>query len=175
MSGFYTKLEHRITCNIAEINFPKIIIMTVEKDFQKCTEECPWLHTQQAIFSSSAWLKNERKQFFKLFRVTQQQHAVLSILRAAYPEAVSTARIREGMMDRMSDVSRIVERLEKKTLIDKKRNEQDRRLVDVSINEQGLELLENIDSQIFKLEQLTQRLSKEEAVTLSALLEKMVG
>ena len=77
------------------------------------------------------------------------------------------------MLDKMSDTSRIVERLVKKELVEKKTSNIDKRLVDVSIAESGLELLKRLDQKNDELDAILQNLSPEEAAGLSDLLDKM--
>ena len=77
------------------------------------------------------------------------------------------------MLDKMSDTSRIVERLVKKELVEKKTSAIDKRLVDVSIAESGLELLKRLDQKNEELDAILQNLSPEEAAGLSDLLDKM--
>lgn len=86
---------------------------------------------------------------------------------------MSTLQIRERMLDKMSDTSRIVERLVKKELVEKKTSSVDKRLVDVSIAESGLELLKRLDEKNGELDAILQNLSPKEASTLSDLLDKM--
>ena len=66
------------------------------------------------IIYTSNWLLGEVKEFLKKYDITQQQFNILRILRGQYPKPITTSLIRERIMDKMSDVSRIVDRLEKK-------------------------------------------------------------
>lgn len=82
-------------------------------------------------------------------------------------------QIRERMLDKMSDTSRIVERLLKKDLVNKETSSYDKRLVDITISEKGTVLLESLDKQDDKLDAIAASLSMEEAKTLNALLDKL--
>lgn len=77
------------------------------------------------------------------------------------------------MLDMNSDSSRIVDRLEMKNYVSKKVCEQDKRLVDVSITNQGMELLAKIDDKNNQLDGILSHLSTEEAMQLNHLLDKM--
>jgi MarR family 2-MHQ and catechol resistance regulon transcriptional repressor len=89
--------------------------------------------------------KDNLKNFFKPYGITLQQFNVLRILRGNYPEPYSTSQVRDRMLDKMSDASRIVDRLVKKDLVKRSVTKSDKRLVDVVISESGLKLLEKID------------------------------
>lgn len=105
--------------------------------------------------------------------LTKQQFNVLRILRGSYPDPLSTLQIRERMLDKMSDTSRIVDRLVKKEYLSKQTCPNDKRLVDVVINEAGLEKLKSIDAKEHLIEESLQNLSETEAETLSILLDKL--
>lgn len=120
------------------------------------------------------WVKEQQKEYFSQFGITQQQYNVLRILRGNHPKAYSTSDIRERMMDKMSDASRIVERLLKKQLVERSKNSKDKRLVDVMISKDGLELLKKMDESIeVHLRRPFKNLTEEEQKTLDALLDKM--
>ena len=89
---------------------------------------------------------------------------------------MSTSCIRERMIDRMSDTSRLVERLCQKDLVNRDACCSDKRRVDVTISTRGLELIESIEqSGKPSLDELMGNLSEEEAFLLSDLLDKARG
>src|ERR1041384_1552210 len=94
------------------------------------------------------WVVSRHQQFFKRFDITMQQFNILRILRGQHPKAASINMLKERMLDKMSDVSRLVERLRKAELIERKSCEVDRRAVDVKITDKGLLLLKEIDGEI---------------------------
>lgn len=126
------------------------------------------------LIYTSNWVQERQKSYFSKFGITQQQYNVLRILRGNYPKPYSTSDIRERMLDKMSDASRIVERLVKKDLVVRKINKKDKRLVDVTISDSGLDLLEKIDKTI---ENFVQRpfsnLTEKEQEILDSLLDKV--
>lgn len=124
------------------------------------------------LLYTSNWLISRQKEFFKRFDITVQQFNVLRILRGRHPEPISTSDIRGRMLDRMSDVSRIVDRLVKKDMVIRTTCKQDKRLVDVVITDKGLSLLSSIDAQWEELDSLTSTLSLEEVQIMNDLLDK---
>jgi len=130
--------------------------------------------TLNVIYTSN-WLLSIQKAFFSKFQLTQQQYNVLRILKGQHPNAISTSEIRKRMLDMNSDSSRIVDRLELKTWVTKKVCDHDKRLVDVSITDKGMKLLDQIEGYIVDLDRVISNLSVEEAEGLNHLLDKMRG
>src|SRR5512147_2281226 len=92
------------------------------------------------------WLIIEQsKSFVKSENLTPQQYNILRILRGS-GGPLSTLQLREKMLDKMSDTSRIVERMVAKGLVQKAVSEKDKRMVDVSITPVGIQLLDNLDN-----------------------------
>lgn len=140
---------------------------------QKAPFKSPWHKLAVNLFYSSNWLLGIQKDLFKPYNITPQQYNVLRILRGAYPEPISTSDIRSRMLDKMSDVSRIVDRLVKKDLLSRRTCKSDKRLVDVLITEEGLKLLEQMDRTQQVLDERLAGLSQDEAEQLNLLLDKL--
>lgn len=119
------------------------------------------------------WLITKNKRFLGEYGITPQQFNVLRILRGQYPGTISTSAIRERMLDRSSDASRIVDRIHKQGLVEKKVSAADKRLVDVKISNKGLKLLEKLDENIEVMDKFMGNLSSEEASQLNDLLDKV--
>ena len=101
-----------------------------------------------------------------------QQFNILRIVRGS-EKALSTLQIRERMLDKMSDSSRIVDRLVIKGLLKKNISKTDKRLVEVAITERGKRVLKKMDLQEDELHQIVRALSDKEAKTLNKLLDKI--
>jgi len=127
------------------------------------------------ILFTSGWVSDRFRDFMRPFDLTQQQYNVLRILRGSEGECLSTSCIRERMIDRMSDASRIVERLCKKGLVCRTQSPKDRRLVEVRISDEGLELLQRIDEKQAEMESDFSSLTEGELTQLNALLDKLRG
>jgi DNA-binding MarR family transcriptional regulator len=119
------------------------------------------------------WTVERLKQFVSEEGITHQQFNILRILRGNHPTPLSTLTIRERMIDKMSDTSRIVDRLLSKGLVKKVICKKDRRLVDVSITDKGLRLLEKLDKRQDEMDEILSNLSDKEATSLSKLLDKI--
>jgi uncharacterized lipoprotein YddW (UPF0748 family)/predicted transcriptional regulator len=118
------------------------------------------------------WLSEQINSIFKDWDITPQQFNILRILRGE-GKPLSTLQIRQRMLDKMSDTSRIVDRLLKKGLVRKSPNDEDRRLVDVVITPKGRKLLEKIDPFEENADKIMMSLSEDETATLNHLLDKL--
>jgi DNA-binding MarR family transcriptional regulator len=118
------------------------------------------------------WMNEKMKSVFDKEGITGQQYNILRILRGA-GKPISTLQIRERMLDKMSDTSRIVDRLVLKGLAKKNVCKDDKRLVDVSITAKGKNLLEKIDRYEKEMDAILGNLSETDAKTLNKLLDKI--
>lgn len=125
------------------------------------------------LLLTSGWLKNEIKEFLDQFEITQQQFNILRILRGAKGDPMSTNDICEKMIDKMSDTSRIVDRLVDKGLVTKQPCPHDGRKVQVFISGDGKYLLSTIDTKLKNLDTIFDTLSEKEMEVLNELLEKI--
>ena len=110
---------------------------------------------------------------FKKYNLTIQQYNTLRILRGQYPNPCTINLIRERMLDKMSDASRIVERLRKAGLAERVVCASDRRAVDVVITKKGLTLLADIDKIQHQLDLPASNLTEKEAQQLNILIQKI--
>jgi DNA-binding MarR family transcriptional regulator len=122
------------------------------------------------IFTSN-WLVHKQQSYFKPFGITGQQFNVLRILKGQHPKSISAKGIKSRMLDKHSDVSRLLDRLLAKKLIEKKSCVSDKRASDVFITQKGLALLHEIDSKQNDIDHVL-KLTNEEALLLSDLLDK---
>ena len=118
------------------------------------------------------WMNERMKVFFDRFDITGQQFNILRILRGA-GTPISTLQIRQRMLDKMSDTSRIVDRLLAKGLVKKGICKTDKRLVDISITDRGKKLLEQADKYQDQLDGIFGNLNEAEVKALNKLLDKV--
>lgn len=125
------------------------------------------------LIYTTNWLTAKQDSLFKDSDITVQQYNVLRILRGQYPNPCSIKLIKERMLDRMSDTSRIVDKLFTKKLLQRNECPNDRRSVNVVITDKGLELLKSLDYVDDLSKQMLKSLSTEEINTLNTLLDKL--
>ena len=147
--------------------------MGIEKDINQQNFISSKQKAMINLLYSYGWVMERIKAFLAKEDITHQQYNILRILRGAAPEPLSTLQIRERMLDKMSDTSRIVDRLVAKDLVKKVICPKDKRLVDVTISEKGLKLLKKLDSASEHVHHIMDNLSDKEATQLSDLLDKV--
>ncbi|MFK8101020.1 MAG: MarR family winged helix-turn-helix transcriptional regulator [Saprospiraceae bacterium] len=123
---------------------------------------------------TSTWLAARQKELLARYSLTMKQYNILRILRGA-GTPISTAEIRKRMLDKMSDASRIVDRLEKKDFVIKRVCSEDHRKVDILITDKSLEVLKQIDRVMPSWQASLLDVSYDEAEQLSDLLDKLRG
>ncbi|RZJ79309.1 MAG: MarR family transcriptional regulator [Flavobacterium sp.] len=121
------------------------------------------------------WGNQKVKEMLSPFDITPQQYNVLRILRGQYPSPSTVNLIKARILDKMSDTSRIIDRLIQKGFVDKSVNSYDKRAVDIIIADRGLSLLKKMDKEVNFSTFIAPNLTEDEAVQLNLLLDKMRG
>ncbi|HEX4875791.1 MAG TPA: MarR family transcriptional regulator [Chitinophagaceae bacterium] len=147
--------------------------MGIEKDIQQAKFRNAYQKAAVNLIFTLSWMKDKMKVIFETEDITPQQFNILRILRGSYPQPLSTLQIRERMLEKMSDTSRIVDRLITKGLVKKVTCKNDRRLVDVVITDKGKKLLERLDTRQDEIDGIFGNLSEKDANILSDLLDKI--
>lgn len=125
------------------------------------------------IMFTNNWIGLNHNQVFKNYDITSQQYNVLRILNGQYPNPITINEIIERMLDKMSNASRLVDKLLLKGLVTRDQRSTNRRACDVIITDEGIELLKIIKEDLMKLEGLMVGITDEEAEQLSHLLDKL--
>ena len=119
------------------------------------------------------WVTEQVKSILADEDITMQQYNILRILRGSHPDPLSTLTIRERMLDKMSDTSRIVDRMLRKGLVVKRICTNDKRLVDVNLTEEGLIMLLRLDERMDAMDKISSGLTQDELKNLNYLLDKL--
>ena len=112
------------------------------------------------IIYTSSWLGQKQAEIFKDKGLTMPQFNVLRILRGQHPNPATVNLLIDRMLDKSSNASRIVDKLEAKGLVERRQCKNDRRAVDVLISEKGLELLDKIDVKMDQWEKENRNLTE---------------
>jgi DNA-binding MarR family transcriptional regulator len=149
--------------------------MGIEEDIKSTNFEDNYHKAVINLSYTYGWITNLSRPKFEQYNLTQQQFNILRILRGQYPKPATVNLLKERMIDKMSDASRIVDRLVQKGLVSRCTNNKDRRAVDIRISDEGLEILSKMDKEFKTSDMLKDNLTLEEAGQLSELLDKMRG
>jgi DNA-binding MarR family transcriptional regulator len=127
------------------------------------------------LMYTSNWLNEQENKLFKPYGLTTAQYNVLRILRGQYPSPATINLLIDRMLDRMSNASRIVDKLMAKDLVARQQNLIDRRAVDVVITKKGLDILGKIDMDMDKFEQSINQFTEQECKDANTFLDRFRG
>lgn len=149
--------------------------MEIEKEIYSTKFENNHQKVIVNLIYTYGWITDLLKQQLNKHKITLQQYNILRILRGQHPKPATINLLKERMLDKMSDASRIVERLVQKDLVKRCVSNKDRRAVDILITPKGLDILQKLDIEMSSRDILKANISDEEAGLLSTLLDKMRG
>jgi len=147
--------------------------MGIDTDIQQNRFLNEYQRASVNVLFTYGWMMEKIKAILKPAGITPQQFNILRILRGSHPRPLSTLQIRERMLDKMSDTSRIVDRMISKGLVNKATSQKDRRLVDIVISPKGLKLLRKLDDRQHEMDGILKNISSREAAILSKILDKV--
>lgn len=128
------------------------------------------------LLYTNNWHRDLLQSIFKEFDLQQQHYNILRILKGSHPEPVSPGYIKEVMLDKGTDLTRLLDKLERKSFIVRNLCPSNRRKIDINLTKEGLELLNRIRPVFNNLSnQISNNLTEDEAETLSNLLDKLRG
>jgi DNA-binding MarR family transcriptional regulator len=125
------------------------------------------------IIYTANWLTHHHAKQCKEHDITPEQFNILRILRGQHPKPATVNLLIERMLNKMSNASRLVEKLRKKGLVERLINKIDRRACDVRITKLGLHLLTELDKAEKEWDKLFSHLSVTEARQVSGILDKL--
>lgn len=149
--------------------------MKIEEEIKQSKFVSPVHKAIVNLMFTNGWFENQLRDVFKDHQLTNQQYNVLRILRGKYPESLNPSEIKAVMIDKNPDLTRLCDRLSTMGLIDRCIDGENRRKMNIKINEKGLEILEKIDPAMDAFHLSINNISEKEAEQLSQLLDKMRG
>jgi len=147
--------------------------MRIEDELQTKNFRDEKQKAQINILFTASWLNGRINNVLKPYGITHEQYNILRILRGSHPKGLSVIDIKGRMIDRMSNVSRLIEKLRKRELVARENSLDDRRMVTVELTETGIHLLKLLDNTFLSDEVFPEILSESEAVFLSDTLDKL--
>ena len=149
--------------------------MKIEDEIKVNKFSNEWHRCTVNILYTYNWVNNELEQRAAKEGITLKQFNVLRILRGQYPTPATNNLIKSRMLSTTPDISRMIDRMVSKGLVSRCQSDGDKRAVDLVITEKGLQILKNLDDDMLMNDILPERISEEEATTLSKLLDKIRG
>lgn len=124
---------------------------------------------------TSKQMENRNTTLMKPFNITGQHYNVLRILKGRYPEFASPGEIKEVLIDKKCDLTRLIDKLVKSNYVIRELNPENRRKVNIQITETGLQFLDEIDPIVKQMNHFHEVLTEDEAKQLNTLLDKIRG
>ena len=151
--------------------------MTLEEELKNSTPIPPRTRAVLNVLFTASWLDCQMNRDMRKYGLTSPQYNILRILKGSRPDGLSVLDIKSRMIDRSSNVSRLVEKLREQGLVVRTPSSADRRMVVVTITDSGLELLDKIQKEVMSNEEgfPGTNLSGEEMQQLSVLLDRLRG
>ncbi|MCB9283979.1 MAG: MarR family transcriptional regulator [Lewinellaceae bacterium] len=150
--------------------------MRIEQEIKQKAFKDLFIKAQINLMFTASWMDQHTNGALKKFHISWQQFNILRILKGRHPEPATVKLLTERMIDKMSNASRLVEKLKMKGLVYRLECPEDRRKVNVGITEKGLALVELASEAIeTRIRECFSTLSEEEAMQLNDLLDKLRG
>ena len=150
--------------------------MKLEAELKSTKPLVPRQRALLNILFTASWLECAMSRQFRPYGLTSPQYNILRILNGSYPQGLSVLDIKSRMLDRSSNVSRLVEKLRLNGLVERVPHADDRRMVVVSVSDAGRKMLSDIhQSQAMEEKMPGGHLSEPEAMELAHLLDKFRG
>ena len=147
--------------------------MKLEDEIQQKTFKSEQQKLLINIIYTGNWINQVTVRTLKKHNISPQQFNILRILRGQKPNPSTILLLQERMLDKLSNASRLVEKLRAKGLVDRKMNLEDRRCVDVTITEKGLKLLKELEK--LPIDDMLASISDKDAKMANDVLDKARG
>jgi DNA-binding MarR family transcriptional regulator len=150
--------------------------MSLQQEIQQAHFRNEYQKAHINLLFTASWLNLQATKSLKPFNISPQQFNILRILRGFYPEPATVKVLTERMVDKMSNASRLVEKLKQKGLVEREASDEDRRRVNVHITPAGLQLIEQATLAMENnVEKLLNRVEAKDVAWLNQLLDQLRG
>ena len=172
----------KINCKLLEPCLILCVYTTIVWDYMKLEQEInqehfgnEYLKAVLNVMVTADAIGSATNAVLKPFGISKEQFNVLRILRGQHPKPATVQLITERMISKSSNATRLVEKMRVKGLVERNQCALDRRKVDVSITQEGLDLLEKVDPIVRESGEDNRNITDDEAQKLNMLLDKMRG
>jgi DNA-binding MarR family transcriptional regulator len=147
--------------------------MTIEEALRQKNFVSPYNKATVNLLMTHSWLTELQNPIFRSFNITKEQASVLKTIKLANNNRININYIIERMLDKNSNVSRLVDKLEMRNLVCRKTSESDKRVSEITITSEGVSLYSEIENALENMEHRLNCLSENEIEQLSFLLDKL--
>ncbi|MFT7031662.1 MAG: DNA-binding MarR family transcriptional regulator [Cyclobacteriaceae bacterium] len=147
--------------------------MKLEDEIKQSKFQDEWQKALLNILYTGNWLTDNFMSLAKKFGINDQHYNVLRILRGSHPKCMCPSEIKEVLVNKRGDLTRLLDKLVKMELVDRNVNHENRRMVDLLITQKGLALLNDMDPDVGQVENFKVKISELEAKALNEILDKL--
>lgn len=155
--------------------FNYICSMKLEDEIKQKKFTSEFHKAQVNILFTASWVNSQVIPVMKPYGISSQQFNIMRILRGQHPNPAPLKLLTERMIDKMSNTSRLVEKLVQKKLVERKICKDNRRQIDISLTEKGMDVINKISDDMDKFFKRKQEITPEEAKELNRILDKLRG
>lgn len=149
--------------------------MRIEEAIKQKKFKDPYNKALVNLLYTNSYIVAKQGKLFKPYGLSPEQYNVLRILRGKHPEPITVSSIQDRMLNKMSNASRLVEKLKQKDLVNRLECPADRRQVDITITEKGLVTLDDLEEKVNKFNRDILNLEESDLDLLNDLLDKLRG
>jgi len=149
--------------------------MKLEQEIKQPKFQDEWQKALLNILYTGNWLTDNFMVISKKYAINDQHYNILRILRGKHPKCMCPSEIKEVLVNKRGDLTRLLDKLVKMELVDRNINAENRRMVDVIITQKGLNLLAEMDPDVNQVENIKSHISEEEAKVLNDILDRIRG
>ncbi len=140
---------------------------------KKFTDE--WAKVAVNVIYTGNWLSDIIAATLKPYKINEQHFNILRILRGCYPNSMCPGEMKEVLINKKGDLTRLLDKLVKMDYVERYVNDENRRMVNLKIKNNGLSLLKQLDEPMKTIQATKKNLTEEEAKILNGLLDKLRG
>ncbi|MCH7400599.1 MarR family winged helix-turn-helix transcriptional regulator [Belliella kenyensis] len=149
--------------------------MRIEDEIKQKAFKDPYNKVVVNLLYTHSYFVTKQSALFKPYGLSPEQYNVMRILRGQQGKPITVSSIQDRMLNKMSNASRLVEKLKQKGYVVREECPSDRRQVDIVITESGLDILNQLEESVYAFNKTVVNLSEEETIQLNELLDKFRG
>lgn len=147
--------------------------MKLEDEIKQYHFQDNWQKALLNILYTGNWLTDNFMSISKQYGINDQHYNILRILRGRHPKCACPGEIRQVLVNKRGDLTRLLDKLDKMQLVSRSVNAGNRRMVDILITQKGLDLLAKMDPIVEQVENFKAKITHDEAARLNEILDKL--
>ena len=149
--------------------------MKFEDEIKQSAFKDPYEKVTLNVIYTGHWLRDKTEAILKAHHINDQHYNILRILRGSFPKVLCPGDVKAVLINKRGDLTRLLDKLVNMNLVKREANAENRRMVNLLISDEGLQLLTKLDPYFLEFRKLEDNLTAKEATQLSDLLDKLRG